>query len=135
MEVLIELDLKEIGFEPIGHFTVMNSYNYDLGRSRFLSLGSFGTPNEMLFILQRNTENPKTVDDAVCIHNYDYDGYLTKEKLQNIVTALTPEKKEKAPLYTIEIASYECAECGTKHNPTPKPQHCKKCSNSFVGLI
>jgi hypothetical protein len=81
--------LTAIGFKEIPHFTVTGSMLYDLGRKRHLSFGSIGTPNEMLFITQTDYENKKKITDLVCLHNYDYDGYLTEEKLLSIINSLT----------------------------------------------
>ncbi len=81
-------DVINLGFKPVDTFTVQNSHNYDLGRGRFLSIGDVGRPNEMLFICQSSKDDPKKIDDVVCIYNYDYDGYLTVEKLQKIIDAI-----------------------------------------------
>jgi hypothetical protein len=81
-------DLSDIGFEPIPHFTVTNAYIYKLGRNRQLSVGCVGTPNEMLWITATSDQSEKEVTDAICLHNYDYDGYLTKEKTINIINAI-----------------------------------------------
>jgi hypothetical protein len=80
--------LKEIGFKDIPHFTITNGMLYDLGRKRHLSFGSIGTPNEMLFITQTDYKDRK-ITDLVCLHNYDYDGYMTEEKLLSIINSLT----------------------------------------------
>lgn len=75
-------DLLKIGFTELPHFTVMGSLIYDLGRNRQLSIGSVGTPNEMMFIC--DVENKPNID-VVVLHNYDYDGYLTIEKVENLI--------------------------------------------------
>lgn len=73
-------DLINIGFYHLDHYTIGNNLIYDLGRYRELSISCLGTPNEMMFILQTEAD-PKEVTDIVCIHNYDYDGYLTLNKI------------------------------------------------------
>ena len=79
-------DLISIGFKPMPHFTVMNSVVYDLGRDRQLSAGCMGTPNETLFISEpREIEDNIIIRDLVCLHNYDYDGYLTIEKVKGLI--------------------------------------------------
>jgi len=82
-------DLIKIGFEKIPTFTIQDSVIYKLGRSRNLSAGCVGTPNEMLFICETDHLNDKKVTDIVCIHNYDYDGYLTIEKVKNLIDIIT----------------------------------------------
>lgn len=75
-------DLIQLGFKALPHFTIGNNVVFDLGRGRHLSAGNVGTPNEMLFICQSEGVE---ITDLICIHNYDYDGYLTIEKVENII--------------------------------------------------
>lgn len=82
-------DLIKLGFKPIPNFTVQNSVTYDLGRNRFLSAGSVGTPNEMIFIYEVNPKDNNKVTDSICLHNYDYDGYVTEQKIKLLIEALT----------------------------------------------
>lgn len=86
-------DLIKIGFTPVPHLTGIGSVTYDLGRDRILSAGSVGTPNEMLFIGQLYDSTlsnaPGKYSDLICLHNYDYDGYLTIEKVQSLINLLT----------------------------------------------
>ncbi|MGK0174077.1 MAG: hypothetical protein ACI9AT_000440 [Ulvibacter sp.] len=90
---MIERDyLRLIGFEEIPHFTVMHAMTYDLGRRRFLSVGSIATPNEMVFIKEMDHDDPRKVTDMVCLHNFDYDGYLTEEKIESIIYGATGKK-------------------------------------------
>lgn len=78
-------DLIDIGFEKIPHFTVGNTVIYDLGRRRSLSASCVGTPNEMLWVCAIDKEDEKVITDLVCLHNYDYDGYLTIEKVKTLI--------------------------------------------------
>lgn len=86
--------LIEIGFKSIEHFTIGNSLTYDLGRNRLLSASDIGTTNEFLYIVEVDDENNKYTD-LVCLHNYDYDGYLSIHKVQNLISLL--EYKMKIP--------------------------------------
>lgn len=83
-------DCIDLGFEEIKTFNIMNSLTFDLGRDRQLSIGCVGTPNEMLVIYEHELENPAKITDIVCLHNYDYDGFISKEKLEDIVRILKP---------------------------------------------
>lgn len=85
---MTEQDAKNLGFIAIPHFTVNNGYTYDLGRDRFLSFGGIGTPNEMLFICEKENHETKIIDNLVVLHNFDYDGLITIEKLTKIKTVL-----------------------------------------------
>ena len=82
-------DLVNLGFKELPHFTIGNIVNYDLGRERMLSASDVGNPNEMLYIMQTDG---KQIEDAVCIHNYDYDGPLTAEKVTGLISLITKEK-------------------------------------------
>lgn len=79
-------DARDMGFEDIPHFTVAGSLIYNLGRSRHLSFGCIGTPNEMIFICL--SDNEEKITDLVCLHNYDYDGYITKDKLTSMIEGI-----------------------------------------------
>lgn len=85
-------ELYELGFTELPHFTIMESLIYDLGRGRHLSFGSIGTPNEMLFLCQKDNDNERKLSDAICLRNYDYDGYTTIEEIKQIINALTNNK-------------------------------------------
>ena len=86
---LTEELLLKCGFENIPHFTVTNSKTLDIGRGRFLSIGDVENCNQMMFI--QSIYNNK-ITDLVCVHNYDYDGWLHLHQLQNIYFSLTGEE-------------------------------------------
>lgn len=77
-------DLISIGFKPYAHFSVMNTVCLDVGRCRQIKFGCVGTPNEVVFIVHRWGDTCEE-QDLVCVHNFDYDGYLTIEKVMNIL--------------------------------------------------
>lgn len=81
-------DLIRIGFEKIPHFTVTNAHIYKLGRHRHISIQCVGTPNEMMYICETSDQKEKKITDLVCLHNYDYDGFITEEKIKNIITGI-----------------------------------------------
>ena len=78
--------LLELGFKELPHATIGNIIVFDVGRRRHLSLGSLGTPNEMMYLCETNLGDDKQIDDLICIHNYDYDGYLTEDKLGLLIS-------------------------------------------------
>ena len=78
-------EVIKMGFKPLPHFTIMDSLNFDLGRNRHLSIGNIGTPNEIVCIYEIDNEDPKKVLEIIVLHNYDYDGYLTEERLQQFM--------------------------------------------------
>lgn len=82
-----EIALK-LGFKEIGHFTVTDALIYDLGRARNLSLSCVGTPNEMLYICEKEQEDKYS--DVICLHNWDYDKELTEEKLTTLLKWFNP---------------------------------------------
>lgn len=86
-------DLVRLGLNPLPHFTIMNSHVKYLGRNKFISVGNVGTPNEMVYLYEVHDYEPRKIMELINIHNYDYDGYLTEEKLVNLLKWL--ELKEK----------------------------------------
>lgn len=81
-------DLIKKGFVKLPHFTIGNTVIFDLGRHRQLSASAVGTPNEMVYICEVNHQNEKEITDLICLHNYDYDGYLTEEKIDKLLDVL-----------------------------------------------
>jgi hypothetical protein len=86
-------DLKDIGFKEMPHFTVMNSLVYDLGRNRSLSIGDLGNPNEMVFLCERDYDDPRKINDLICLRNYDYDGYTKLEDIKSIIKGICSSVK------------------------------------------
>lgn len=87
-------DLINIGFVyPKNGNQITNSVIYPLGRSRYLSVGSTGTPNEMLWIYSTDEDTNK-ITDLICLHNYDYDGFLSLEKVKSLVSILVMHSVE-----------------------------------------
>lgn len=84
-------EVLDIGFKEVGHFTIMGALIFDLGRRKHLSLGSLGTPNEMLYICETDSKDPRVITDLICLHNYDYHGYITMDRIQDLIKALKIE--------------------------------------------
>lgn len=61
-------------------------YRLDIGRGRVLVFSSVGTPNEIGVLVD---ERPTPIH-SVTIHNFDYDGYLTWEKLSMMASLFAP---------------------------------------------
>jgi len=74
-------ELLELGFYELPHFTIDNNMLYDLRNFRRLTIASIGTPNEILFIEEYDSEVYQKINELIVLHNYDYDGYLTLDKL------------------------------------------------------
>jgi hypothetical protein len=85
-------ELIDIGFKEIPHFTIGNSLIFDIGRFRYISVSSLGTANEFVWICQASRKDLSKVTDLVCIHNYDYDGYITLEKVKSIIEVFKSKK-------------------------------------------
>ncbi len=81
-------DLINVGFQEISHFTIGNTLIFPLGRDRHLSASNIGTPNEFLYICSTDDKDSKKITDLICLHNYDYDGYLTMEKIIGLIKIL-----------------------------------------------
>lgn len=93
-KTLTEEWLLHYGFESYPHFTVMNSKFIKLGRNRQISIGCVGTPNEMVW-LQEVDEDKKTVNDLICLRNFDYDGKTYAHHIQNICAVFGLKLKQK----------------------------------------
>lgn len=74
-------DLLRLGFTEPPHRTIGDIVSYDLDNDRAVSISDIGTPNEYVAITQSNPDNPYEITDVVRLHNYDYDGYLTEERV------------------------------------------------------
>lgn len=86
-------ELLEIGFKNLPHAAIGAPVDYDLGRYRYLSVGSVGTPNEMVFIYEIDDKDPKKITDLVVLKNYDYDGLTEIETIKSLISLLTCQKK------------------------------------------
>lgn len=82
-------DFLSIGFVEYPHKVIDGYMQYDLGRYRELSIQNLGTPNEMVFICEVDADDETEITDLVCVHNYDFDGYLTLDKIKMLITAIT----------------------------------------------
>ncbi|SBV91848.1 hypothetical protein [uncultured Dysgonomonas sp.] len=83
---LTEDILLKAGGYKLPHMTVTDSVLFDIGRDRILSIGCIEDCNQMAWL--QHIEGKK-VTDLVCIHNYDYDGWLYLHTLQNLFKSLT----------------------------------------------
>ena len=86
--MLSNQDFIELGFKPVPTYTIGNSLTYELGRCRCLGASAVGTPNEMMFIYEHSEEDSRNITDIITIHNYDYNGYMSKEKLTKLIQIL-----------------------------------------------
>ena len=107
-----------LGFAPLPHYTVADALLYQLGRKRHLSAGCVGTPNEMIWICQMNDEDPKKCDDLVCLHNFDYDGLMTEDRLKTLIEVLTAGGVDKS--------TESVGENGVLHSVSGS-NYCKQC--------
>lgn len=78
----------DLGFKALPWFTVHNAHVYDIGRFRQLSFSDIGNCNEMLTIIQLDRKDDCVVLDSICLHNFDYDGYMTVDKLKVLIFTL-----------------------------------------------
>lgn len=74
----------EIGFKELPHPTIMNTLVYDLGRRRVLSLGCLGQGNEVIYLCEKSKVGDH-YEDLVCVHNRDYDGLITSQRLKALI--------------------------------------------------
>ena len=82
------------GFEEPPHDTILSGMFIYIGRDRHLSVSCLGTSNEMVFLCHKGMATNAIAQDAICIHNYDFDGSLSLHQLQNLYFMLTNEELE-----------------------------------------
>lgn len=87
-------EVLALGFKEVPHYTILDSLVYTLPRDRALSLGCLGTPNETLFLVEKSKVGDHYTD-LICIHNFDYDGYITEEALVDIISWFSKYNKVK----------------------------------------
>ena len=82
------------GFYQLPNFTIQNSWMYNLGRDRFLSIACVGTPNEIVFLTE---EQAPEVKSLIVLKNYDYDGKTYLHQIQNIIFDLSGQELKYTP--------------------------------------
>lgn len=89
--------LIELGCTLDHNAKIMEVYTYNLGRGRHLEFCNIGTPNEFIYICETDPIEEDKITDAICLHNFDYDDYLTEERAKELIKVLTfkPKKKDK----------------------------------------
>lgn len=91
--MLTKDDLIELGFKEIPHFTVGRNLTYDLGRNKELSMCYIGTCSELLWLTEQNPLYKTDITDCINLHNYDYDGFITIEKLKDYIRVISTVNK------------------------------------------
>lgn len=66
------------------HNPFFSHYDFYFGRDRHLSVSNPGTPNELVMLLEYNTDGGKITPSIICLRIYDYDGNTYVHHLQNI---------------------------------------------------
>jgi hypothetical protein len=69
------------GFKESKSSIFCENLTIGVGRKRYVSVSAVGTPNEMVFIYEMLYDSDTDIGEMICLHNYDYDGYLTQEKI------------------------------------------------------
>ena len=88
----IKNELVKRGWEELPFKNIGNSITKHIKRNIYAGVSSLGTPNEIITVFEINRTNPKIIDDLIIVHNYDYDGYLTLERIEALVFGLTGTK-------------------------------------------
>lgn len=110
----IRKQIIDLGFKELPHFTIGHNLVYDLGRSRILSVSGLSTPNEFIYISEFKEGSKMEFSDVICLHNFDYDGYLTLEKLKYLIAGIVGTKECEHPYsFIYSKCGYEkCNKCG-----------------------
>lgn len=83
---LLPEQIVSLGFIAQPQPAIGGLFMLDLGRDRYLMITGPGTSNEMMY-LTAITDDVTT--DMVCIHNFDYDGFITQGRINSLVHAIT----------------------------------------------
>lgn len=78
-------DFELFGFKPLPHFTVGNILTLGLSRGRYLSVMCIGQGNESIWLGNKDEDKDGGITDLICIHNRDYDGFITFGRLKELV--------------------------------------------------
>lgn len=77
--------LLELGFSELPHRNIGNNLFLDLPRGIQITVSCIASPNEMVWICQRDILDAKKKTDLICFRNFDYHGYTD---LIDIVTLI-----------------------------------------------
>jgi hypothetical protein len=69
------------------------TYNIFLERNRHLAI----TPSKVssfVYLCETHRDDPLTITDLICLHNYDYDGLLYAHKIQNLIQDISGRKRK-----------------------------------------
>ena len=76
-------DFYNFGFKPLTHFTIGEQCKLELSRRRYLSAMCIGQGNETVWLGCKDRGGEIT--DLICVHNRDYDGFITYGRLKEMV--------------------------------------------------
>lgn len=97
-------DLAKIGFFKYSAlFTLGNTMRFDLGRYRYLKAICVGMGNEMVFLC---ADEDEPCSDLICIHNRDYDGPLTIERIKSFIDWFVGSKLDDKSRITSDLPSF-----------------------------
>lgn len=82
-EGIANTDLESIGFKPLKHFSVGQQSKLQLSRRRYLSAMCIGQGNESIWLGHKDKNG--VITDLICVHNRDYDGFITLGKLKELI--------------------------------------------------
>lgn len=84
-------ELIKLGFEELPHKTLGNFLIYKIiskhNKTRIISIGFLQTPNEIVSIGELKSNN-LDYEDLTVISNFDYDGYITLERIVFLLKGL-----------------------------------------------
>ena len=90
-------ELLDLGFEELPHPAIGQPLIFKIkrrfGKTRILSVGSLQTPNEIVSIGELKLSNDKEYEDLTIISNYDYDGYISLDRIKALLFGLTGEER------------------------------------------
>lgn len=95
-KLMIE-ELINLGFEHNTISKITDDLDYYIktkfDKIRTITITDINTPNEMIFFKEGDSKKNDIDDDIVVLHNFDYDGYITIERIKALMYGLTGNDK------------------------------------------
>jgi hypothetical protein len=89
MENDLKQQLLNIGFLEEVSLSTCNSLFYDLSRNRMIMITGVGTEKEIGHLCEMSYPDDETYDQMVCFHDYEFDGYITIDRVMLLIYSIT----------------------------------------------
>lgn len=91
-------ELLKLGFIENPMMTIIHCFNYFIEskyNTNTVTISDLGTPNEVIAFRNGDSRLNNHKDDLVFLHNFDYHGYISLERIKSLMYGLTGDIKFK----------------------------------------